>query len=75
MSSNNPKSLASGKSPSRRGFLLGLSTGATTVAAVAVAAPATAGQALSPLKSPVGTGVSAGNLSEHARKYYRSTTI
>jgi hypothetical protein len=75
MSPNKPKSLDSGKSPGRRGFLLGLSAGASTVAAVAVVSPANAGQTLIKTASPVGTGVSAGNLSEHARKYYRSTTI
>jgi hypothetical protein len=60
--------------PSRRGFLMG-SVSASGLAAVALATPTKAADALVVGSSKVGTGVSAGNLSEHARKYYRSTTI
>jgi hypothetical protein len=64
-----PKQVAS-----RRGFLMG-SVGASGLAVTALASPTKAADVLLAPPQNKGTGVSAGNLSEHARKYYRSTTI
>jgi hypothetical protein len=58
---------------SRRGFLFGLSAGAGIAGAALVATPAKA------VNVAVGSGVASevkpGGLSDHAKKYYRTTTI
>ncbi len=74
MNTNNSKMPEQAQKPSRRGFLMG-TVGASGLAVSALVAPANAADAVLLAPQKKGTGVSAGNLSEHARKYYRSTTI
>ena len=58
----------------RRGFIFGLTAGASVAGAAVIAGPAKASTLGVASSAQTATAVGTG-LSEHARKYYRSTTI